>query len=206
MSRKSKRLAGRQFAGRKAKAAAKAVYVRPVFCDEIDTPHWDDDWSLHYDTESEYVEPPLIEIAPMRSETTDWCAFPLAIDAALCAGRALSDGVGLVIDEPPQMIVPVPSPLVQAAQRKEHETLLKLSGNGRPKTQLATVKPGEDYRNNTLKPYTARCAAASDFREAMRLGNDMIADYASVLATNQLAWNAVSADAVLATKQPCPAI
>ena len=95
------------------------------------------------------------------------------------------------------------SPLVEAAHRKAETMRLNVvTGH----VDLSMMKANGDYREGTLKPYTARCDASADFWEAMRLGNDLIADCAVLLAGKQRAWDAVSAASVLATKHPCPTI
>ncbi len=56
----------------------------PVGFAECDTPHWDDDWALHFDTEAEYVEPvaALASFVPFAL-LPEWCetTTPLRIAA-----------------------------------------------------------------------------------------------------------------------------
>jgi len=197
MSRKSKRLAGHQFAGRKAKAAAKAVYVRPVFCDEIDTPHWDDPWWAHCDMESPHVDAPTQIPAP----------------------------------QPVTLLAPVPQPLLlaewsvttlplrKAAVRKENDGMrIKIVEGDKFPVPLAIVRDRADY-DNTQKLYQARCDAEKAYEKA---GEDLITSQGfeaemiacghafevaeAVRDVTRRIWANASADAVLATRQPCPTI
>ena len=91
-------------------------------------------------------------VAAVRSTTTEWCAFPLATDASLCVGRALADGVGLIIDETPAPVNPVTKPLVEAAKRKEKELKFKIP-------QVADcITNGREEHNGKFTPPIA-CAA-----------------------------------------------